>query len=116
MFNNAVKSSFVWFPRLVAMFFVILVSSFSFDVVAKNVVVSHVTLDTLKQLLPALIVLICLLVSWKFKLFGGIMFFMLSAASAVYFSTIGDTYTFLVFTAPMVLLGLLFVGTHFVKE
>lgn len=63
-----------WLPRILSLLFVVFLSLFSFDVFSEYSGWA-VVLPLLIHLLPALILLVVALVSWKYEMVGAIVFF-----------------------------------------
>jgi hypothetical protein len=69
-----VNKFFLWAPRILSIGFVIFISIFALDVFSNNSGF-EIILPLFMHLLPSLALLITVIVAWKYKLVGAIIFF-----------------------------------------
>lgn len=103
-----------WTPRILAIIFILFLAMFSLDVFENVSGFWPTVLALFMHNIPALILLIILLISWKYEIVGGIVF-ILFGLFYITFAAIGAPkwYMALVWTltiaAPAFLVGILFL-------
>lgn len=106
--THTTKMWLYWTPRVLCLLFVLLLSSFALDVFTQD----RTALDTLPALLvhliPTVLVLVALVVSWNHEWIGGLVFLGLAAAYAVFYAQ-GRVGWMLVISGPLLLVGVLFL-------
>lgn len=63
-----------WTPRIIGIIFVLFLMMFSLDVFEMGLSVREIIIGLLMHNIPALILLIVLIISWKYEIVGGIVF------------------------------------------
>ncbi|HZX44472.1 MAG TPA: hypothetical protein VFF28_02190 [Candidatus Nanoarchaeia archaeon] len=63
-----------WTPRILSIVFILFLSLFSFDVFSPELGFWQIALALLIHNIPALFLLAVLLISWRYEIFGGIVF------------------------------------------
>ncbi|MFA7707951.1 MAG: hypothetical protein WCX73_03305 [Candidatus Pacearchaeota archaeon] len=63
-----------WSPRILTILFICFLALFSLDVFDGNSSLSQILLGLLMHNIPSLILLVVLIISWKYELFGAIAF------------------------------------------
>lgn len=71
-----------WSPRVIVILSILFVSIFAFDSFSSNNSIWKQLLEFLIHLIPSYILLIALLIAWKFELIGGIIFIIVSLGFA----------------------------------
>lgn len=69
-----------WFPRILSIIFVAFLALMSLDVFGESQGVGETLLALLMHNIPALILLVVLLISWKYEIVGGIAFILAGIA------------------------------------
>ncbi len=69
-----ISKSVYWIPRILSILFILFLALFSLDVFERGLGFWGTVLGLFMHNLPALILLIVLLVSWKYEIAGGIAF------------------------------------------
>jgi len=105
----------IWIPRVIMILLIAFVALFSLDVFEMDVNIWRKLLGFLIHNIPALLLLLTLLVTWKKPLFAGIFFIVLAIALSVFWGTYDNLTTFLVFTVPMLVTGILFIVAQYLK-
>lgn len=65
--------------------------------------------------IPALLLLLTLILTWKKPLIAGIFFIALAVALSLFWGTYEELTTFMVFTVPMLVTGILFIVAKYLK-
>lgn len=63
-----------WTPRILSILFLIFLALFSLDVISEATGFWQITLGLLMHNVPVLILLLVLIISWKYEIVGGIVF------------------------------------------
>ena len=99
----------LWSPRIIAIIFAGLLALFALDAFKMNKSLADQFGDFLVHLLPAVVTIACLVVAWKYRLFGGILFLFLGIVFTFYFGTAQNIYNFLLISVPLFAAGVLFL-------
>jgi hypothetical protein len=73
-----------WFPRIVAILFIFVLVLASLDVFEGNDGIGNVILALVAHNIPTIILLITLIISWRFELFGGFVFNLFGIAYLIF--------------------------------
>ena len=114
---------FHWLPRIICMLAIGFISIFAADAFDSEHSVGQQLLNFLIHLIPSFVLLLFLLVAWKWELVGGIIFtaigiilspfvFLLNYKTN-HFSIAQCTGIILLITFPFILVGILFIISHF---
>jgi hypothetical protein len=112
------KKYLYWIPRILSIIFILFISIFSFDVFDAGLGFFETILGLFMHLIPSFILLIILLISWKYELVGGIVFFLFgillftralltALTSSIEWSAF--LYSSLLIVAPAFLIGILWI-------
>jgi hypothetical protein len=101
-----------WVPRIFAILFIILISSFALDVLGPN----FSWLALLLRLLPSLISLVVLLIAWKWEAIGGLLFMVAGLIYIIMFWGKVPWSGYLVIAGPALLIGILFLVARFYNQ
>lgn len=63
-----------WTPRILSIMFILLLTLFSFDVITPELSLGEIIIGLLVHNIPAIILLVTLIISWKYEIVGGIVF------------------------------------------
>jgi hypothetical protein len=63
-----------WTPRILSIAFICFLALFSLDVIQPGLSISQIMIGLFMHNIPALILLVVLLISWKYEIVGGIAF------------------------------------------
>jgi hypothetical protein len=63
-----------WTPRILSILFILFLALFSLDVISSEYSIGEILLGLLMHNIPSLVLLIVLLISWKYEIVGGIVF------------------------------------------
>jgi hypothetical protein len=103
-----------WIPRVMAILAILFMMMFSIDVFEANEPIYRKLLGFVMHNIPVLILIIILLVSWKYEIIGGILFIAFSIAGSIFFRTFSGNPASLVVMVPFLIVGILFIIHHIV--
>jgi len=107
--NFKLKSSeLYWSPRLLGILGIILFTIMSLDVFGEGYSFLELVVALGFHLLPAFVLIISLIIGWKYDLYGGMIFNLLAVFSIFFFDTTETLVSFLFITFPLLLIGELF--------
>lgn len=106
-----------WTPRVFTLFFALFISIFALDVFSSGYPIWKIPIALFMHLIPSIIILIILAVSWKWEWVGGIVYMGLAVYSILgMWRGKGASFLFLI-SAPLFILGILFLlGWFYRKE
>jgi hypothetical protein len=99
---------FCWVPRVLAILFIIFISLFALDVFGNGENLGEVFLGLIIHLIPSIILIVLLLVSWRCEGIGGALFIVAGIIFTVFFNTYKEFITFMLISGPAFLVGILF--------
>ncbi|MGC1389619.1 MAG: hypothetical protein WA816_01145 [Bacteroidales bacterium] len=98
-----------WFPRILAIFSILFMTMFSFDVFGGNESFGMQLLGFLMHNIPVIILIIILIIAWKWEIPGGVLFILASISGTVFFHSFSGNPGSLIVIAPFLMTGLLFI-------
>ncbi len=98
-----------WTPRLLAVGFIIFLGLFALDVFSENVAIGEALVALFIHLTPNWLLLIVLVIAWRWRIVGGLLFWILGVGSLIYFNTLREPVTFLMISLPVFVIGTLFL-------
>ncbi|MDC1379765.1 hypothetical protein N8273_03915 [Algibacter sp.] len=114
-----------WLPRIICIMGILFISMFSIDALNSELTLWQQILSLSMHLIPSFVLILLLLLSWKRELIGGIIFMIIGLG----FSPIIFIHNFkmnqsiwmslgviLVITIPFVIVGVLFIVSHYRKK
>lgn len=114
-----------WFPRILCFIAILFISLFAADAFSSERTIWQQLGDFFIHLIPSFILLLLLIIAWKWELIGGIIFMIIGIG----FSPIVFTHNYkmnhsvgtslgiiLTITIPFVIVGILFILSHFLKK
>ena len=108
--EESVKRLLFWMPRILCIAFAAFVSLFALDVFGEGYDFFETILAFVIHLIPTGIILIALVVFWRWEWFGGMAF---TALGVVYIVMFGDREfswpVYVIMSGPLFLLGVLFL-------
>lgn len=115
-----------WTPRIICILAILFVSLFAADAFAPGLTIWQQLGDFFMHLIPSIILLAILLVAWKWEFIGGILFTIIGLAltppifllnrNRHHFSIEECVVVVLMITFPFVVVGILFIVSHFIKK
>ncbi len=109
----------LWTPRILAIVFAVFISLFAFDVFVEGYAWYAAILGFLIHLVPTYLVIIALLIAWKWKkeLIGGIIYILLGLYYII--MTWGKSelgIAILIISGPVFIIGILFIINSFLEK
>jgi hypothetical protein len=104
---------FYWLPRALAILAILFMMMFSLDCFSDSWTFGKQILCFLMHNIPAGIVILVLIISWKWELAGGILFLLTAVAGSMYFRGFSGNPGVLIVMLPFVVTGFLFILNHF---
>jgi hypothetical protein len=110
-----------WTPRILGIIFILFLMMFSLDIFQPGLTVWQIIIGLFMHNIPALILLIFLIISWKHEIVGGIVFIL---AGLLYIFLLATSSHFewymliwsLTISGPAFLVGILFLINWFKKK
>jgi len=102
-----------WTPRILGIVFVLFLMLFSLDVFQSNLTVGEIALALFMHNVPALILLMILIISWRHEIIGGIVFNLVGLLYILMLITDPNFHWYMLFwsliiSAPAFIVGILF--------
>jgi hypothetical protein len=116
---------FRWMPRVICILAIALISLFAFDAFSEGRSFLQNMGSLFLHLLPSFILIVFLVVSWKRELIGGILFLVtgIVVSPFVYNLNFQRTHSvgaslgvILLMTLPIIVVGVLFILSHFMNK
>jgi hypothetical protein len=98
-----------WTPRVLAAGFAIFLALFALDVFDEHDSFGEALVALFIHLTPNWLLLLALVVSWRWRVIGGLLFWGLGIFSLIFFGTFRHPLTFLIISLPVFVIGALFV-------
>ena len=107
--SKTTKQVFFWTPRALCILFAVFLSLFALDVFSEDTGLWEAVLGLLIHLVPVYLVVIVLLVAWRWEWVGAVLFIGLAVFYLV--QTWGREHwtTYLAIPGPLILIGVLFL-------
>jgi hypothetical protein len=115
-----------WLPRIICILAILFVSMFALDSFAPGLTLGQQLAAFFMHLIPSFVLLAILLVAWKWELIGGIIFMVIGLGLSPFIyllnhnrngMTVGNSLmVVLLINIPFVLVGILFIASHFLKK
>jgi len=103
----------LWTPRVLAILAILFMMMFSMDCFDGNYSLREQLVCFVMHNIPAYILLLALIIAWKWELAGGILFLLAALAGSIYFSAFSGNPGVLIILFPFVITGILFI-LHYV--
>ena len=107
--NTSIKLVLFWTPRVLCILFAMFLSLFAFDVFSEGYGFWQTILALLIHLVPVYIVVIALVIAWRWEWVGAILFITLALFYLVWSWGRFHWSAYLGISGPLVLLGVLFL-------
>ena len=115
-----------WLPRIICILAILFVSMFALDSFAPELTFLQQLGAFMMHLIPSFVLLAFLLVAWKWELIGGIIFTLIGVGLSPFifllnhnrnhFSIGASIGVVLAINLPFVIVGILFITSHFLKK
>lgn len=120
--ERTVNKFIYWIPRILCIAFLLFLAMFSLDVVTPGATVKDVMIGLFMHNIPVFILLVLLIISWKYEIVGGIAF-LLAGIVYIIFSAFRPGMPWyqvlvssLLIAGPSFLIGILFLINWFQKR
>jgi len=116
---------FHWLPRVICILAILFISIFAADAFAPGFTIWEQLRGFLMHLIPSFILLALLIVAWKWEYIGGIIFTIIGLGLSPFIfmrnynmnHSVGMSLgIILMITFPFVVIGILFIISHFMKK
>jgi len=117
---------FHWLPRMICILAILFVSMFALDAFEPGLTIWQQIGGFLMHLIPSFVLLGVLLVAWKWELIGGIILTVIGLGLSPFvfmlnhnrnhFSVGASFGIIMMITFPFVVIGILFIISHFLKK
>jgi hypothetical protein len=99
----------LWFTRILAILSILILIPFTLDAFGGNEPVIRQILSFLKHNIPVFILIIALIIAWKYEIAGGMIFILLFIALGIYWDSFIGNSGSLILIIPYLLVGILFI-------
>lgn len=104
-----------WAPRILAVLFALLLSVFALDVLGEGYSFWEAVVGLLIHLAPTFLVILVLVIAWRWEWLGALLFFGLAAFYVIAFWAPERWAAYLIISGPLALVGLLFLADWLVR-
>ncbi|NDJ52542.1 MAG: hypothetical protein GYB68_05565 [Chloroflexi bacterium] len=98
-----------WAPRILAILFALFLSLFALDVFGEFDTIGETLIALFMHLIPTFILLAAIVIAWRWPFAGGLLFLALGLISVVFFRTAQEFISFMLVSAPALLIGAMFL-------
>lgn len=114
-----------WTPRVICILAILFISMFAADAFAPGLTIWQQIGGFLIHLIPSYILILLLLLAWKWELIGGIVFLLIGLGFSPFIfshnyhmnhSVLMSLFIVLIINIPFVIVGILFIVSHFKKR
>jgi hypothetical protein len=108
------KRILYWSPRIIAILAILFMMMFSmdcFEMGGKDALICLVMHN-----IPAFIIIVVLIIAWKWEMIGGLLFIAVAIGGAIYFNGFGSNRGVLPVMAPFLLTGVLFIIHYYLTN
>jgi hypothetical protein len=116
MAQRPMNRTLFWIPRILCIIFAVFLSLFALDVFGQGYGFWETIIHLLVNLIPAFILIIVLIISWRWEWVGGILFPVLGVLYIVWKWGEFSWGAYLVISGPLFILGILFLINWFYKK
>lgn len=104
------KKLLYWTPRILAILAILIMMVFSMDCFEMGGKDAWICL--VMHNIPAFIIIIVLIIAWKWELIGGILFAVAFIAAGIFFKSFTGNPASLIVISPFLVVGILFITYH----
>lgn len=105
--NDTLPKILYWTPRVVCLLYIGFISLFALDVFSGEYNLAQTLVALTMHLIPSMLILLALVIAWRWELAGSVMFDVLAVGWLIY---VGDFGKSLIITLPLFVISSLFVG------
>jgi len=114
--NPKIKNIIKWTPRVLTTLYLIFISLFALDSFEENKPFFQLILGFIIHLIPSLILIGILWISWKKEKLSGIIFIVLAVIFTFFFHTYKSLESLLIITLPLLIIGCLYIYSSSLKK
>ena len=115
--NLAARRTLYWTPRVISIVFAVFISLFALDVFQGHAAPAQVALALAMHLVPTALVVVALVIAWRWEWVGAVLYFGLAVLYVVVMHERARWDWYLLIAGPAVLVGVLFLlGWLFRRE
>lgn len=116
---------FHWLPRIICILAILFISLFAVDAFKPGLTIWQQLGAFVIHLIPSFVLLAFLIIAWKWEYIGGILFIIIGVAASPWVFTHNYEMNhsvwlslgiIMVITIPFVIVGVLFIMSHFLKK
>ena len=107
--NQTVEKGLYWSPRVLGILIAIFISIFALDVFGEGYSFWETIAALAMHLIPTLVILIVLVIAWRWESIGGFLFIALGVLYITFFWEPSNLPAYLVISGPLFLAGILFL-------
>jgi hypothetical protein len=117
---------FHWSPRIIGILAILFISLFAADAFAPGLTIWKQLFDFIMHLIPSFVLLIFLIIAWKWELAGGIIFVVTGLVLSPFVFILNHTRNhfsvgtslgiIMMITFPFIVVGILFIISHLLKR
>lgn len=104
-----------WAPRVLAIMAILFMMLFSMDCFDEGTSLTDQLICFVMHNIPSLICIAALVVAWKWKLVGGLIFVLFFIAAGIFFKSFTGNPASLIVVSPFLICGILFI-LHYLLE
>jgi len=105
-----------WTPRILAILAILFMMMFSIDCFGGNYTLREQLICFFMHNIPAYILILALIIAWKWELAGGILFLLAALSGSIYFGAFSGNPGVLFLLLPFVITGILFIVHDFLTK
>lgn len=114
-----------WTPRIICILAILFISLFALDAFNPDLTIWQQIGDFLMHLIPSFVLLIILIIAWKWEFWGGIIFALIGLGLSPFIfmhnykmnQSVWNSLTIvIIINIPFIVVGLLFIISHFKKK
>jgi len=107
---------FTWTPRVLAIIYILFISIFALDEFGQGVEFWKATLGFAMHLIPSLLLVLFLIISWRWAKIGAVLFLVASIAVTIVFQTYRNITSFVFISISLFVIGILFFLDDLLQE
>ena len=114
MNNIFISRVLVWTPRILVILFAAFISLFALDEFREKRPFFKKILGLFIHLIPTFFIILSVIIAWRFKLIGGVLFAIVGIVFTLFFKTYTNIGRFAMLSLPLFLTGALFIISYFI--
>jgi hypothetical protein len=107
--RNKIPRLLFWTPRILSILFILFISMFALDIFEGDYGFWGTIIGLFMHLIPSFIMIILLVIAWKWEKIGGWAFVILAVLFTLHFRAYNSISSFMLISFPVLLIGILFI-------